>query len=91
MVVHTATGMKEVPAVVLHGEVDTTGAGDAALSGIVATLACGLDPAQAAAVGNLTAAVCAGKLRQTGTATPQEILALARVQPSAGCASHPDN
>jgi rfaE bifunctional protein kinase chain/domain len=75
MVVRDATGVAEVPAVALDGEVDTTGAGDAALAGIVVTLACGVAPVQAARVGNLAAAVCAGKLRQTGTASPAEILA----------------
>lgn len=77
MVVCDASGTTEIPAVSLTGEVDTTGAGDAALSGIVATLACGESPVRAAAVGNLAAAVCAGKLRQTGTASPAEIRTLA--------------
>ena len=77
MVVCDPTGIAEVPAVPLEGEVDTVGAGDAALAGIAVSRACGLTPVQAACVGNLAAAVCARKLRQTGTASPAEILALA--------------
>lgn len=74
-------GIAEIPAIELGHEVDTTGAGDAALAGIVAALACGTDPVLAARVGTLAAAVCAGKLRQTGTASPAEILALAAKLP----------
>lgn len=78
MVVCDASGAAEIPAVLLEGEVDTVGAGDAAMAGIVAGLAGGLAPVAAAGVGNLAAAVCAGKLRQTGTASPGELLALAK-------------
>jgi bifunctional ADP-heptose synthase (sugar kinase/adenylyltransferase) len=76
MVVYDSSGCTEVPAIELPGEVDTVGAGDAALSGISAMLACGVVPRRAACVGALGAAVCASKLRQTGTATPEEILSL---------------
>lgn len=78
MVVCDAAGVAKVPAIPLEGEVDTVGAGDAALAGVVAALACGLAPVQAAGVGTLAAAVSARKLRQTGTACPEEILALAK-------------
>lgn len=80
MVVCDSAGTTEIPAIPLEGEVDTVGAGDAALAGIAAALACGLSPVQAARVGNLGAAVCARKLRQTGTASPAEILALTAQQ-----------
>ncbi len=69
-------GLVEIPAIRLGGKVDTTGAGDAALSGITATLASGGGVFQAASAGNLAAAVCASKLHQTGTASPAEMLAL---------------
>jgi rfaE bifunctional protein kinase chain/domain len=76
VMVRDRSGLTDVPAVALNGEIDTVGAGDAFLSGAVASLACGESTANAACVGNLAAAVCAGKLRQTGTASPSEILAL---------------
>jgi rfaE bifunctional protein kinase chain/domain len=76
VLVRDRSGLTDVPAVALNGEIDTVGAGDAFLSGAVASLACGASTANAACVGNLAAAVCAGKLRQTGTASPSEILAL---------------
>lgn len=76
IVIHDDAGITEIPAIRIRGDVDTTGAGDAALAGIAATLACGGSPVLAATVGNLAAAVCVGKLRQTGTASPEELLAL---------------
>lgn len=78
LVVCGPAGIEEIPAIPLAGEVDTVGAGDAVLAGIVATLACNRTPSDAACVGTLAAAVCARKLRQTGTASPAEILALAK-------------
>lgn len=76
MLVQDKAGMTEIPAITLAGEVDPTGAGDAALAGITAGLACGETPARAACAGALAAAVCAGKLHQTGTASPEEMAAL---------------
>lgn len=76
MVICDRDGISEIPAVVSGGEVDSTGAGDAALSGIAAALACGMAPARAAVVGTLAGAVSARKVRQTGTATPEEMQAL---------------
>ncbi len=76
MVVCDRDGITEIPAVVSGFEVDSTGAGDAALSAIAAALACGISPVRAAVVGTLAAAVCVRKLRQTGTATPEAMRAL---------------
>ncbi|MBT3192411.1 MAG: hypothetical protein HN341_07635 [Verrucomicrobia bacterium] len=73
---------RDVPAVRLTGEVDTVGAGDAALAGITAALASGSAPVDAARCGTLCAAVCSAKLRQTGTASPEEILALVGQHPT---------
>jgi rfaE bifunctional protein kinase chain/domain len=80
MVVHDHAGVTEIPAVPIGDTVDTTGAGDAALAGITAALAAGATPPEAAVTGTLAAAICAGKLHQTGTASPDEILALMRRQ-----------
>ncbi len=76
MVVCDADGLSEIEGIRLQGPIDTTGAGDAAMAGITAALASRATPHQAAFIGNLAAAVCAGKLHQTGTASPGEILAL---------------
>lgn len=69
-------GLSEIDGIPLQGEIDTTGAGDAAMAGITVALASQAPPRLAACIGNLAAAVCAGKLHQTGTASPAEILAL---------------
>ena len=69
-------GTTEVPAVEWEGEMDTTGAGDAAMAAITAALAAGATPAQAAFTGNLAAGVCIRKLHQTGTASPEEMRCL---------------
>jgi sugar/nucleoside kinase (ribokinase family) len=60
----------------LTGPTDTVGAGDAAVAAIAATLAAGGSLREAGAVGNLAAAVTVRKMRETGTATPEEIMAM---------------
>ena len=55
---------------------DPVGAGDTCVAGIAASLAAGATIAEAAAVGNFAAGVSVQKLRQTGTASPDEILAI---------------
>ncbi len=65
-----------VDGVPLRGEVDTVGAGDTVVAAFGACLGAGASPADALAVANLAAAVTAQKLRQTGTASLTEILAL---------------
>lgn len=71
----------EVPGVQVIGDVDTVGAGDSALAGIALALATGAEAAEAAHVGNLVAGVTIQKLHQTGTASPQEVHALAHEYP----------
>lgn len=88
IVIHDAAGITEIPAIRIRGDVDTTGAGDAALAGIAATLASGGTSVLAAAVGNLAAAVCVGKLHQTGTARPEELRALMNSE-NGGTDEHP--
>jgi rfaE bifunctional protein kinase chain/domain len=63
------------PAFRASGEVDIVGAGDAATSGIVASLLAGASPAEAAAVGNLVASITVQQLGTTGTATPAQVRA----------------
>lgn len=74
-------GLTEVPALPAGGTVETTGAGDAALAGITAALAAGASPVQAAFTGNLAAAVSVRKTQETGTAAPDEMLALHDLSP----------
>ena len=75
--VRDEAGVHEVPGVRLGGPIDPVGAGDAVVAGVALALAAGRTPAQAAMLGNLAAAVTVRKLKQTGTATPDEIRAAA--------------
>ncbi|GAB3492368.1 hypothetical protein GCM10027341_06420 [Spirosoma knui] len=63
----------------LEGELDTVGAGDTVVAALAACLGAGAEPGQALEIANLAAAVTVQKLRQTGTASPTEILALQRM------------
>ncbi len=66
-------GIEHVPAVRVDREIDICGAGDATSAALVSSLCTGATPAEAAAIGNLTASVTIRKIGQTGTATPKEI------------------
>ena len=54
-------------------EIDIVGAGDSATAGIVSALCAGCTPVEAAAMGNLCAAVTIRKLGATGTASAAEL------------------
>jgi len=69
-------GAQEVPGILILSRVDTVGAGDSLLAGFAAALAAGEPPAAAAQLGNYAAAVTVTKLNVTGTATPEEVLAV---------------
>jgi len=58
------------------GEIDVCGAGDACTAGTVAALCAGASRAEAAFIGCLASGVTVRKLGQTGTANPEEMLAL---------------
>ncbi len=62
-----------IPGVAMPRPVDPVGAGDALLAGMAAARAAGIGRADAAAFGNLCAAVSVKKLYQTGTASPDEL------------------
>jgi len=70
------TAVHNITGIALQGPVDPVGAGDSMLAGIAAALAAGRDCVTAAMLGNLVAGVTVQKLRQTGTATPEEIVEL---------------
>ncbi len=74
--VHDAQGLQEIPGLQLLGRTDPVGAGDSMLAGITAALAAGRDPRTAATLGNFVAGVTVQKLFQTGTAAPDEIIAI---------------
>ena len=66
----------DIPAIPLEGPIDPVGAGDATVSAIAATLAAGGTLEEAGEMGNLAAAVTVKKIRETGTATAEEIITL---------------
>lgn len=66
----------EAPPIKADCEIDTVGAGDSFLSGVAGVMACRGSVSDAAAMGTLVAGVTIRKCGQTGTATPDEILAL---------------
>jgi bifunctional ADP-heptose synthase (sugar kinase/adenylyltransferase) len=66
----------DLPAIPLTGPSDPVGAGDTSVAAIALALAAGATPIEAGELANLAAAVTVRKLRQTGTATPAEILAM---------------
>lgn len=71
-----ATGVQDVLGLHLLKKTDSVGAGDSMVAGIAAALAAGGTPLEAATFGNFAAGVTVQKLHQTGTATPEEILAI---------------
>jgi len=75
LVVCDDRGLHEIPGIQILGKIDPVGAGDTTLSGAAAALAAGASPEIAAALGNLAASITVQKLRQTGTASPEELLA----------------
>ena len=80
MVVVDPRGIWELPGVRIDGPVDTVGAGDSALAGISLALAAGCDAVEAGHLGSLIAGVTIQKPSQTGTASPEEIIAMNRRQ-----------
>ena len=69
-------GIKDINGLMIVSRVDTVGAGDSYLAGVAATLAAGYDLKTAAEIGSFVAGVTVQKLFQTGTATPDEVMAI---------------
>jgi len=67
--------VQHIPPVPVRPPVDIVGAGDSFFAASIASLSAGASVWGAAVIGNLAAAISVEKLRQTGTASPQEILA----------------
>jgi len=66
----------DIPAIPFTGLSDPVGAGDSSVAAIALALAAGATPIEAGELANLAAAVTVRKLKQTGTATGEEILAV---------------
>lgn len=70
-------GISNMPGLMIISRVDTVNAGDSYLAGASSALAAGYDmKAPAATIGSFVAGVTVQKLFQTGTATPEEIMAI---------------
>lgn len=69
-------GAVQIPAVKVPPPLDTVGAGDTFLASLGAGLAAGATSYEAGCLANLSAAVTIQKIGITGTASPEEILAL---------------
>jgi phosphoglycolate phosphatase-like HAD superfamily hydrolase len=70
------SGISEIPGLMILSKVDTVGAGDSYLAGSASALGAGYSMKDAALIGTYVAGVTVQKLFQTGTATPEEILAI---------------
>jgi rfaE bifunctional protein kinase chain/domain len=71
-------GVHQIPGIQLLKKLDPVGAGDTVTSALALCLGAGVPPAEAAEFANFAAAVTVQKLFQTGTASGQEILAVAK-------------
>ncbi len=71
-------GVHEIPGIQLLKKLDPVGAGDTVTSALTLCLGAGVPPAEAAEFANFAAAVTVQKLFQTGTASGEEILAVAK-------------
>ena len=69
-------GISEMPGLMIISRVDTVGAGDSYLAGAASAIGAGYDMKVAATIGTFVAGVTVQKLFQTGTATPEEIMAI---------------
>ena len=76
ILVFDGKGYSDIPAAVLKGPIDPVGAGDATVAAIAASLAAGGTLEEAGEIGNLAGGVTVKKMRETGTATPEEIVTL---------------
>jgi rfaE bifunctional protein kinase chain/domain len=75
-IVVNESGVTQIPGLMIISKVDTVGAGDSYLAGAAATLAAGYKMETAAEIGSYVAGVTVQKLFQTGTASPEEVMAI---------------
>ena len=67
-----------IPGLQVIEQIDTVGAGDAVIAALAASLAAGASPVEAGTLANIAATITIKKLKMTGTASAEEILAAAR-------------
>ena len=75
VLVCTENKQEQISAAPVYPPLDVVGAGDAFIAALAASLPAGATPREAGAIANLAAGITVEKLNQTGTATPEEILA----------------
>ena len=73
MLVAEGNTVERIPAVSIRGPIDIVGAGDACSAAIIATLAAGAQPLEAAIVASLAASITVQQIGTTGTASPNQI------------------
>ncbi|MHC4518012.1 MAG: PfkB family carbohydrate kinase [Planctomycetota bacterium] len=78
MLVADGEGIHVIPGIQLLTKLDPVGAGDTVTSALALCLGAGVPPVEAAEFANLAAAVTVQKLFQTGTASGEEVLAVAQ-------------
>ena len=66
--------INEIPGIQILTRVDPVGAGDTCIAIIAAALAVGADPLEAEMLANFASSITVTKVKQTGTASPEEIL-----------------
>ena len=74
IVVVDEQGLQEVPGIQVVEQIDSVGAGDAAMAALGAVIGSGGNCLMAAKVANIAATVTVRKIKTTGTASPAEIL-----------------
>ena len=77
-------GAQHVPTFDVDPPLDFVGAGDSFYAAAASSLAAGASPEEAATLGNLAASVTVQKIGITGTASPEEMVALFRKNSRAG-------
>ncbi len=73
VLIATRDEVTSIPAAPVTPPLDPVGAGDAFVATLAMALAVGATPTEAGALANLAAAVIVEKLKETGTATPEEL------------------
>ena len=76
IIVVDGTGASRIPGIQIIDPIEPVGAGDTTIATLAAALASRSDPQTAARLANIAASVTVRKLQVTGTATPEEILAV---------------
>lgn len=76
IVVADDNGIDSVPGIQIVERTDPVGAGDTVVAALAAALAAGADGITAARLANIASSVTVRKIQTTGTATPDEILAV---------------